>query len=100
MKINEDQFTELVLNSDVPVLVYFYTDWCRYCKAMTKTIEEVISKEENKYKVYKVNTDECPNLTKIYKIAGLPTFKAYRDGQVSSTLSGVQSTSNLQDMVT
>lgn len=81
--INQEQFDELVLNADKPVLVDFYADWCGPCKILSPTIEELAQdkKYSDKYYFYKVNVDYEPQLAASYSVEYLPTLILFRYGE-------------------
>ena len=59
-------FHEIVLQSDIPVLVDFYADWCGPCKMMAPILEELSQEFEGKIKIVKINVDSNPNLSSEY----------------------------------
>jgi thioredoxin 1 len=79
--VNEANFKEKVLDSQVPVLVDFYADWCRPCKMLAPLLEEIAS-EKPKVKLVKVNVDENPRLATHYQISGIPNLKMFKNGRV------------------
>lgn len=79
-KINESNFDTEVLESKVPVLVDFFATWCGPCRMMAPVIDEISSEADGKYKVYKVDIDECENLARKFKIRGVPTFLIFDQG--------------------
>jgi thioredoxin 1 len=78
---NEDNFAELVLNSDVPVLVDFYADWCGPCRMVSPVLEE-LARETNNARIVKVDVDENPALASRYGISSIPNLKVFQDGKV------------------
>ena len=99
--IEEDQFEELVLNADKPVLVDFYADWCGPCKVLSPTIEE-LSQDNNykdKYYFYKVNVDYANNIAKEYNIMYIPTVIIFKDGTEITRSSGVVEKDYIVDML-
>lgn len=88
--VNSDNFTEVVLNSDKPVLVDFWAEWCGPCKALGPVLEEISQEVSGKVEVVKLNVDEARDLATKYGIRGIPTMIMFKNGQVASTLVGNQ----------
>ena len=74
-------FEEEVLNSPLPVLVDFYADWCNPCKMMAPTVAKLAEAYEGKVKVGKINVDENMTIAQKYRVASIPNFVIFRDGQ-------------------
>ncbi|MBR2785283.1 MAG: thioredoxin [Clostridia bacterium] len=100
-EITEDQFEELVLNADKPVLVDFYADWCGPCKVLSPTIEELAQdkKYSDKYYFYKVNVDSAFNISERYSIQYIPTIIVFKDGTEITRSSGVVEKDYIVDML-
>ncbi|XP_043718158.1 thioredoxin X, chloroplastic [Telopea speciosissima] len=79
-EINETQFSDVVLTSDVPVLVEFVADWCGPCRLMSPAIEWVSQEYNDKLRVVKINHDLNPRLIEEYKVYGLPTLILFKNG--------------------
>ena len=71
---NKEQFTKLVLRSDLPVLVDYWGSWCRPCLAMSSVIRQVAEDVGDKAKVCKVCLDEDASLAEDYNISSIPTL--------------------------
>ena len=99
--IEENQFEELVLKADKPVLVDFYTDWCGPCRVLSPTIEELSqdSNYKDKYYFYKVNVDYANNIAKEYNIMYIPTVIIFKDGTEITRSSGVVEKDYIVDML-
>lgn len=99
--INQEQFDELVLNADKPVLVDFYADWCGPCKILSPTIEELAQdkKYSDKYYFYKVNVDTAFNISERYSIQYIPTIIVFKDGEEITRNSGVVEKDYIVDML-
>lgn len=81
-------FGELI-NSEQPVLVDFYADWCGPCKAMSPIIQEVAKSINGKAKVIKVDIDKSQQAAMAYNIQGVPTFIIFKQGKVMWRHSGM-----------
>ncbi|PWJ51487.1 thioredoxin [Faecalicatena contorta] len=82
IKLTAQNFEQEVMQSDKPVLVDFYADWCGPCKTMSPIVEE-ISKEKTDAKVCKLNIDEEMEIAQKYGVMSIPTFIVFKDGQVT-----------------
>ncbi len=88
--VNANNFEDLVMKSDSPVLVDFWAEWCGPCRALGPVLEEIATETNGKAKVVKVNVDEAPELANRFGIRGIPTMIFFKEGQVKSTLMGNQ----------
>ena len=93
--VTDDSFDEDVLQSDVPVLVDYWAEWCGPCKMIAPILEEVVSEYAGKLKVAKLNIDENPNTPPKFGIRGIPTLILFKDGDVEATKVGALSKSQL-----
>jgi thioredoxin 1 len=87
---NAANFGESVLNSDVPVLVFFYADWSDPCQSVAPVLED-LARETRSTKIVKVNIDENAELVARYKIASIPSLKLFKDGEVVEEHAGLAS---------
>lgn len=94
-----DNFEEEVLKSDIPVLVDFYADWCNPCKMMAPVVEKLAEELAGKCKVGKCNVDENMAVAQKYRVANIPTFIVFKNGQPVSTFRGVMSAQELRSNV-
>lgn len=95
LKISSENFEKEVLNSNQPVLVDFYADWCGPCKMMAPTIEKLAEELQGKAKVGKINVDENQDLAMKYNIMSIPTIIIFKDGKESKRLVGVRDKNEL-----
>ena len=91
-------FSELI-NSETPVLVDFYADWCGPCKTMSPIVEEIANRNKDKVKVIKVNTDKNPAASKAYGIQGIPTFILFQKGKILWRQSGAMPRHTMEGML-
>ena len=90
VKITDDNFQEEVLNSDKPVLVDFWAEWCMPCLMLTPIIDELYKDYEGKVKIGKLNVDENRATASQYGVMSIPTVKLFKDGKIVKEFIGVQ----------
>ena len=78
----EENFNNDVLNSDKPVLVDFWAEWCGPCRMVTPIIEELAGEYDGKAVIGKLNVDQNPEVSMKYGIRSIPTVLYIKDGQV------------------
>lgn len=89
--VNDNNFEDEVLKSELPVFVDFWAPWCMPCQRMLSVVEELAKEYEGKVKVCKLNVDEAPNTTRAYGIMSIPTSIIFKDGKPVDTTVGVLS---------
>ncbi len=98
-KFTEQNFEAEVLNSDIPVLVDFYADWCGPCKMMMPVVEKMAELYDGKVKVGKVNSDEENQLAAKYNIMSIPSFLIFKNGEVINSAMGAMSSDALAKLL-
>ena len=88
IKVTNDTFEKEVLNSNIPVLVDFYADWCGPCKMLSPTVDEVAN-ENDDIKVVKVNVDEAQDVAIKYQVMSIPTLVVIKNGNEVNRSVGV-----------
>ncbi|MBO5598324.1 MAG: thioredoxin [Oribacterium sp.] len=81
-RFTRDNFDKEVVNSDVPVLIDFYADWCGPCKMMGPVVEELAEEYDGRFKVGKVNVDQQPELAQRYGVMSIPFFAFIKNGSL------------------
>ena len=98
-KLDDDSFQRTIRESDIPVLVDFYADWCGPCKMMAPFVDELAAKYVGRALVAKVNTDEARNASAPFNIRGIPTTIVFRNGQVATQKSGAMPLAGLEQLL-
>lgn len=80
--LNDDNFNAEVIESDVPVVVDFFTTWCGPCKTIAPIVEKLAGEFEGRIKVGKLNLEEAPNAGTEFKVRAVPTILFFKGGQV------------------
>ena len=93
--LSDDSFEDEVINTEGPVLVDYWADWCGPCKMIAPILDEIASEYKDKIKIAKLNIDENPATPPKYGIRGIPTLMLFKGGNVEATKVGAVSKSQL-----
>ena len=93
--ISDESFEEEVLQSEQPVLIDYWAEWCGPCKMIAPVLEEIATEYSDRLKVVKLNIDDNPQTPPKYGIRGIPTLMVFKNGQVEATKVGSVSKAQL-----
>ncbi len=99
LTFTDQTFDTEVLNSEVPVLVDFWAEWCGPCRMMGPTVDSVATDYAGRVKVGKVNVDENGSTAMRYNIRGIPTLLLFKGGKVVEQKVGAVGKTDVQKMV-
>ena len=97
--VTDATFDQEVKNSDVPVVVDFWAEWCGPCKQIGPALEELSAEYEGKVKIAKVDVDQNPNTAAAMGVRGIPALFIFKDGQVISNRAGAAPKASLQSWI-
>lgn len=95
--ITDESFEADVLNSDGPVLVDFWAEWCGPCKMIGPALEEISDELGEKVTIAKLNIDDSPDAPAKFGVRGIPTMILFNDGEAIETKVGAAPKSQLKD---
>ena len=95
LEINDANFEELVLQSDKPVLVDFWAEWCGPCRMISPILDEVATAYTGRLQIVKMNVDENTEIPQKYGVRGIPTLLFFKNGTLEDTHVGALSKSQL-----
>ena len=94
--ITDASFQSDVLDSDTPVLVDFWAEWCGPCRMIAPALEELSDELGDRVTIVKLNIDENPDAPSKYGVRGIPTMILFKDGQPAATKVGAEPKSRIQ----
>jgi len=98
-KFTDDIFEKEVLQSESPVLIDFWAEWCQPCQMVSPLVEELSEEYKDRVKFGKVNVDENVNIPQNYGIMSIPTLMVFKNGKPFKTMIGVQGKDTLKKAI-
>jgi thioredoxin 1 len=97
LQFTDVNFQKEALESDIPVLVDFYADWCGPCKMIAPIVAELAEEYEGVFKVGKLNVDQEQGTAEKYRVMSIPTLIVFKNGEAVDKVVGLVSKQVLQD---
>ena len=98
-EISSENFNQEVLESDLPVLVDFWAEWCGPCKQLAPTVEDVANEMIGSIKVCKMDVDSNQDIAVQFGVRSIPTLLIFKNGEVASTQIGAISKQQLEEFI-
>jgi thioredoxin 2 len=99
LPLDDETFPRTVQESEVPVLVDFYADWCAPCKAMAPAVDQLAQAHEGRAIVAKLNTEVARQTAAAFQIRGIPTIIVFENGRESRRQTGAMPLAGLQRLL-
>ena len=99
VNLSDATFDAEVLNSDIPVLVDFWAEWCGPCKMIAPILDEIAIEYDGRLKICKVDVDANPDTLSRFGIRGIPTLIIFKDGNPEASKTGALSKSQLTEYI-
>ena len=99
IQITEDNFDEIVMKSEKPVLLDFYAEWCGPCKMLSPIVEQISEEYADEYLVGKINVDEQPGLALKYRVMSIPMLVTMNLGMFAAKSIGVITKEEVLDLL-
>ena len=96
IEVTESNWDDMVINSDIPVLVDFWAEWCGPCKMIAPILEQIAGERDN-LTIAKVNVDHNPNSPGRYGVRGIPTLVLFHNGQMVDQETGAKPKAGFDD---
>ena len=97
--LTDETFEEEVLNSDIPVLVDYWSESCGPCKAIAPVIDDMVDTYEGRLKVCKITVDDNPESMMKYNVTSIPTLIIFKNGDVEASKIGALTRSQLVSFI-
>ena len=97
--VSDDAFKAEVLDSDTPVLLDFWAEWCGPCKAIAPILDDLATQYQGKLRIAKINIDHNQKTPRTYNVRGIPTLMIFKNGKVEATQIGAVSKGQLSQLI-
>ena len=97
LQVTDDSFDDEIINSDLPVMVDFWAEWCGPCKMVGPVVEELAKEYEGKIKIAKMDVDKNRQTPVRFGIRNIPTLIMFKGGEVVQTIVGAQTKNQLDE---
>ena len=95
LALTESTFDEAIMTSPVPVVVEFWAEWCPPCRTIVPILDAIAVDYSDRLRVFKINSDEHPELARRYEVMSVPTILSFTDGQLRQRMVGARSRARL-----
>jgi len=99
VKVNDGNFKQEVIDSEIPAIVDFWAPWCGPCNMIAPHVEEIAKEYVGKIKVCKLNVDEASAIATEYTIMSIPAIMLFKDGKVMEKRVGVMNKQELEKFI-
>ncbi len=97
--VTSEDFDDQVIQSETPVLVDFWAEWCGPCMVIGPTLEALADAYKEKVKVAKLNVDDSPDTASRFGVRSIPTLILFKDGEAQQAVIGVRSKGQLAELI-
>ena len=98
-QIKSDEFKSKVLASKKPVLVDFFATWCGPCRMLTPILEQIAEEKKGEIDIFKMDVDECEDLSREFGIMSIPTLMVFKNGQLVKRETGLRPKGAILDLI-
>lgn len=95
LNVSDSDFEQTIQQSETPILVDFWAEWCSPCRAIAPVLAELAKEYEGKLKIAKVNIDENPETPAKFAVRGIPTLMLFKNGELAETKVGAMTKSQM-----